>query len=64
MIDGHQCALVWYVDDNKVSHKSAKVADEILEMMKRYFGKLTITQSKEQQFLRVNFKIRKDKKLN
>eukprot|EP00957_Ditylum_brightwellii_P175367 13349672-Ditylum_brightwellii.AAC.1 len=48
MIDGHQCTLVWYVYDNKVSHKSTKVVDEILEMMKGYFGKLAITRGKEQ----------------
>eukprot|EP00957_Ditylum_brightwellii_P098862 7530993-Ditylum_brightwellii.AAC.1 len=51
MIDGYQCTLVWYVNDTKVSHKSAKVVDEILEIMKGYFGKLTITRGKEQQFL-------------
>eukprot|EP00957_Ditylum_brightwellii_P142155 10830642-Ditylum_brightwellii.AAC.1 len=32
-------------------------------MMKGYFGKLTITRGKEQQFLGANLKIREDKKI-
>ena len=34
-IDGSQCTIVWYVDDNKVSHKNPKVVDDILKTMEQ-----------------------------
>jgi hypothetical protein len=51
------------VDDNKVSHEDPQVVTQILEIMKSYFGKLTFTRGKSQQFLGVDFKIRDDKKI-
>jgi hypothetical protein len=57
IIKGKQCTLVWYVDDNKVSHEDPQVVTQILEIIKSYFGKLTITRGKSQQFLGVDFKI-------
>ena len=34
IINGKQCTIVWYVDDNKLSHKDPNVVTEILEIMK------------------------------
>lgn len=36
-INGHQCTIAWYVDDNKISHKDKSVVDSVIEMMKRHF---------------------------
>ena len=30
-INGSQCTIVWYVDDNKISHKDPKVVDDIIK---------------------------------
>ena len=31
VINGEQCTIVWYVDNNKVSHKDPKVVDDIIQ---------------------------------
>ena len=31
MINGKQCTVVWYIDDNKLSHVDMNVVTEILE---------------------------------
>ena len=54
---------MWYVDDNKVSHKDSKVVDDVLEMMKRHFGNITIDRGKQNTFLGMNIKLRDDKKI-
>ena len=37
IIDGKYFTLVWYVDDNNLSHKYPKVVTEILEALKKIF---------------------------
>ena len=32
-IEGSQCTVVWYVDDNKISHRNPKVVDKIIEKL-------------------------------
>lgn len=32
-IDGHQCTVAWYVDDNEISHKNENVVTDILNMI-------------------------------
>jgi len=51
MINGSQCTIVFYVDDNKVSHIDPAVNDEILKIMSDHFGDLTITRGKKHTFL-------------
>ena len=38
-IEGKQCTIVWYVDDNKISHVDPKVIDRIIKRLKRNLGK-------------------------
>ena len=33
-INDKQCTIVWYVDDNKVSHVDPEVVTEVIELMK------------------------------
>ena len=33
IIDGEQCTIVWYVDDNRVLHKDPKVVHEVIKLM-------------------------------
>ena len=63
MIKGKQCTLVWYVDDNKVSHADPAVVTDVIKMVSSYFGELAVTRGDEHTFLGIKFKIRKDKKI-
>ena len=62
-INGSTRTIVFYVDDNKVSHKDPKVVQNILSILKEYFGDLTVNNSREFDFLGMNIKIREDKKI-
>ena len=30
IIEGKQCTVVWYVDDNKISHMNSQVVDQCI----------------------------------
>ena len=38
-IEGKQCTVCWYGDDNKISHVDPKVADEAIKTIEEKFGK-------------------------
>ena len=63
MVDGKQCTIVWYVDDNKVSHMDPKVVTGVMDEVEKHFGKLTITRGRVHCFLGMNITLRKDKKI-
>jgi len=43
MIHGKQCTIVWYVNDNKISHVDPAVVSRIIEAIESKFGKMTVT---------------------
>jgi hypothetical protein len=49
--NGKQCTIVWYVDDNKVSHAHDKVVTDVIEKIEARFGKMTVTRGKKHVFL-------------
>ena len=51
VIDGKQCTVCWYVDDNKVSHVDDKVNDMIVDKVEEKFGKLARSKGKKHTFL-------------
>ena len=51
VINGAQCTIAWYVDDNKISHIDPAVVTDILNKIELRFGKLTITRGKQHTFL-------------
>jgi hypothetical protein len=55
IIEGSQCSIVWYVDDNKISHVNPKVVSDIILKIEERFGKMTVTRGKEHTFLGMNF---------
>ena len=61
-IEGSQCTICWYVDDNKISHKNPAVVDNIIKQIESKFGKMSQTRGKEHEFLGMNIKF-KDKNL-
>ena len=50
-INGKQCTIVWYVDDNKISHVEYAVVTSIIEKIEGRLGKMTVTRGKEHTFL-------------
>jgi len=43
IINGKQCTIVWYVNDNKILHINAQVATQIIELIEQHFGKMMVT---------------------
>jgi KUP system potassium uptake protein len=50
-INGKQCTIVWYVDDNKISHVDYDVVSDIINRIEKRFGKMTVTRGKVHVFL-------------
>ena len=38
LIDRKQCTIVWYVDNNKISHINPKVVDDVIKQIENNFG--------------------------
>ena len=55
-IDGNQCTIAWYVDDNKISHVSPDVVSMIIDKIEQHFGKMTVTRGREHTFLGMKVK--------
>ena len=53
-IEGTQCTVAWYVDDNKISHVNPRVVTTIIEKIEEQFGKMTVTRGREHVFLGMN----------
>lgn len=51
MMEGKQCTIAWYVDDNKISHVNPDVVTKVIGKIKERFGKMTVTRGKEHVFL-------------
>jgi hypothetical protein len=60
-INGAQCTIGWYVDDNKISHKDKTVVEELLEKISEVFGKLTIQRGPVYDFLGMNIEFTHNK---
>ena len=54
MIDGKQCTIAWYVDDNKISHVNPDVVTMIIGKIEERFDKMTVTRGKEHVLLPVH----------
>ena len=59
-VNGKQCTIAWYVDDNKISHVEPEVVTEIVAKIEERFGKMSVTQGKEHVFLGLNICFRDD----
>ncbi len=51
MINGKQCTLAWYVDDNILSYSDSKVVDKILRTIEIYFPGLVIERGRNLNYL-------------
>ncbi|GFH61250.1 hypothetical protein CTEN210_17726 [Chaetoceros tenuissimus] len=50
-INGKQCTIGWYVDDNFLSHEDTKVVDSVIDMVESYFPGLQVERGKVLNFL-------------
>lgn len=46
IINGKQCTIVWYVDDEKISHIDPMVVTKVIDFMKKHFRDLSVTRWK------------------
>ena len=51
MVNGKQCTICWYVDDNKISHAEPKVVDEVIAKIEERFGKMVVTRGEKHNFV-------------
>ena len=63
MINGKQCTIVWYVDDNKISHVDSKVVDQIILAIEDKFGKMTVKRGKDHVFVGMDIVFTNDHKV-
>ena len=63
IIEGSQCTVAFYVDDNKISHKNPKVVEQVIQEIEKHFGKLTVSTPNEFDFLGMDIKLRSDRKV-
>ena len=63
VIDGTHCTIVWYVDNNKVSHMNKDAVTGVIEIMKGYFGELIVMRGETYNFLSMHVKIIKNKSI-
>jgi hypothetical protein len=60
LINGSQCTVLWYVDDNKISHKDPDVVSDVINRIEERFGKMTVTRGRNHLFLGMRFLYNED----
>jgi len=63
IINGSQCTISWYVDDNLITHKDQSVLDDIVKIIEDRFPGLTVTKGDEHTFIGMKMKFYKSGKL-
>ena len=61
-IEGKQCTLVWYVDDNKISHADKNIVSAEMKKISNHFGDLSIQRGDSFDFLGMKIDIDRNKK--
>ena len=51
MINGKQCTIQWYVDENKVTHASEDVITGVIYITNNGFGELVVSPGNKHKFL-------------
>ena len=61
VINGEQCTIVFYVDNNKISHVYEGVLTSVIEEISKHFGELTVSRGKRHNFLGMDIEIKDGK---
>ena len=51
MIEGKQCTITWYADDNQIQHISVKVVTMMLKKITEHFGELLVSRGNKHDLL-------------
>ena len=49
-MDGSKCAIIFYVDNNKISHKDLQVVTQVIHSISEYFEELTVSRGDTHDF--------------
>lgn len=49
-VDGKQCTIAWYLDNNNISQVDPQIVTSVVDKIKRCFGKMTITRGNNNVF--------------
>ena len=63
IINGKQCTITFYVDDNKISHEDPEVVRSIVRKLEEHFGKVKVIEGPSFDFLGMDINLRKDGKV-
>jgi len=61
IIDGKQCTIGWYVDDNIITHVDQNAVTWVIDKIEEKFGKMTVNRGKSHDFLGMNIDFLEDK---
>jgi len=64
IINGSQCTIAWYVDDNLLAHVDAEVVDSVINSIEKEFPGLMVQKGNELDFLGIEINLRDDGKVN
>ena len=59
--DGHQCTIVWYVDNVKISHTNNSVVSNIIKYIQEEFGNITVSRGNSRTYLGMDIEFLKIK---
>ena len=57
-INGSQCTIVFYVDDNKISHVDPDVVTQVIDEISKKFGKMKVTRGTKFDYLGMTIKVK------
>ena len=57
-INGSQCTIVFYVDDNKISHKEPNVVTTVINEISKKFGEMKVTRGSKFDYLGMKVEIK------
>ena len=60
-MNGEQCTLVLYVENNKLSHVEVKLVEDLINDLKYNFEELVVTRENNHTFLGMNINITEEK---
>jgi len=63
VINGKQCTIGWYVDDNIIGHVEDEVVDEVIEKIESKFPGLVVQKGRKLDFLGMEIFFREDGKV-
>ena len=58
MIEGTQCTIAWYMNDNKLSNKNPEVISDIINEVKKHFGDIYDVRGNKHTLLGINIDIK------